>query len=541
LAELNYSNLRILIADDFSNFRATVKGMLAKLNVHNVDVASTGDEVIEICKKKRFDVILCDYNLGPGRNGQHVLEELRYRALISKRSIFIMVSAETAKDVVMAAYECEPDDYLMKPITTMMLQQRMGRLLLQRQALAAVYKAMDNKDNSRAMALLIDLSLAEGRHSVIAQKLLGEMFIAAGELGKAEKLYTKALQTRQLDWARLGLAKVKQLQGELEVAGGWLEQIVSDNPLFLPAYDVLASNWEKQGQDRQVQDTIQRSVDISPKSILRHKRLAAVAERNGDAALALKALRTTVRLGELSCHASPEDCFSFARVASSCIEQNIEATDGLAVEAVDIMRAARSRFSLSREQELRADLIEGRALALGGHQDEAEALVKGVEESMRRASNVPIELQVDRVTALQALGHKEEADELLQELLQVYAYDQDALEQLDGLLPEPVSELNRAMIASVNREGIELYNNAQFDQAIAHFMTVSQMFPKHVGVQLNIVQTLVGKLKAGKRDNDTIEQTEAALATIGALIDRGHSQYARFQRLQGMAMANLGK
>ena len=313
MSDINYSKLRFLIADDFSNFRATVNGMLAKLGVYQVDMASNGADVLEKCQRKSYDVILCDYDLGPGRNGQQVLEELRFKGLISRRALFVLVSADAAKDVVMAAYDCEPDDYLMKPINARMLEQRVSRLLRQRHVLAGVYTALDAEDRRRAMAILIDLSITDNRHARVAQKMLGEIFIAEGELAKAEKLYTKVLEVRPVDWARLGLARVKHLKGELDVAGSWLEKIVQENPLYLPAYDVLASNWEQMGHNQQVQATVQRSVAISPKSILRQKRLAQVAERNGDFGTSLQALRSTVRLGELSCHACPEDAASRAR------------------------------------------------------------------------------------------------------------------------------------------------------------------------------------------------------------------------------------
>src|SRR5690606_11789861 len=109
-----------------------------------------------------------------------------------------------------------PDDYLMKPITTMMLQQRMTRLLVQREVLRPAYVALERGDIGSAMDCLIDLSIAENRYSIMAQKLLGELFIEHGELQKAEKLYTRALEIRSLDWARLGLAKVRQIRGDLE-------------------------------------------------------------------------------------------------------------------------------------------------------------------------------------------------------------------------------------------------------------------------------------------------------------------------------------
>lgn len=539
MSDLNYSKLRFLIADDFSNFRATVNAMLAKLGVYQVDMASNGADVLEKCQRKPYDVILCDYDLGPGKNGQQVLEELRFKGLISRRSLFILVSADAAKDVVMAAYDCEPDDYLMKPINARMLEQRVSRLLRQRHVLSGVYTALDADDRRRAMSILIDLSVTDNRHARVAQKMLGEIFIAEGDLAKAEKLYTKVLEVRPVDWARLGLARVKHLKGELEVAGSWLESIVQENPLYLPAYDVLASNWEQMGQNLQVQATVQRSVAISPKSILRQKRLAQVAERNGDFGTSLQALRSTVRLGELSCHACPEDGFQFARVAAASVEKRLQPAEPLVREVVEVMSSTRERFSLSREQLTRAELLTARMLAHGGQQEQARSLVELTETQLRRGDEVSLEVNLERVQALQALGEQAQAEALLHDLLQRYAYDQSALEKLDTLLAEPVSETNRALIATVNREGIDLYNQARFDEAIECFEKVRRIFPRHVGVHLNIVQSLIGKLRAGHKDEQTIGTTERALATIGSLIESDHSQYARFQRLQDMATASM--
>ena len=539
MSDLNYSKLRFLVADDFGSFRATVNAMLKKLGAGQVDTASNGADVLEQWQRRPYDVILCDYDLGPGKNGQQVLEELRFKCLISRRSLFVLVSADAAKDVVMAAYDCEPDDYLMKPINARMLEQRVSRLLWQRQVLTGVYAALDQEDHRRAVSILVNLTASNNRHIRIAQKMLGETYIAGGELAKAERLYTKVLEVRPLDWARLGLARVKHLQGELALAGTWLEKIVQENPLYLPAYDVLASNWEQMGHSQQVQATVQRSVVISPKSILRQKRLAQVAELNGDFGTSLQALRSTVKLGELSCHACSEDGFQFARVAAESVEKRLQPAEPLIREVVQVMASTRERFALSKEQLTRAELLTTRLMALGGQQEQARLLMRAAETQLSSAEDISLEVSLERVQALLALGDHAQADALLHELLQRYANDQAALEKLDRLLAEPVSETNRALIATVNREGIDLYNQARFDEAIECFEKVRRIFPRHVGVHLNIVQSLIGKLRAGQKDVQTLGTTERALATIGSLIESDHSQYARFRRLQDMATTSM--
>ena len=532
---IKYSKLRVMIADDFSNFRSTVTGMLSKMGVTQIESVANAASLIRACESKRYDIILCDYDLGAGKSGQQALEELHHRGLLPRSSAFIIVSADATKDVVMASYDCEPNDYLMKPITAKVLQKRIDRILLRMETLTPVYQALDAHDSSRAISLLIDISVSESRHALYAQKLLGELFIEQGELTKAEKLFTKALEVRPVDWARLGLAKVKHLAGEFDLAGEWLEKIVSDSPLFLPAYDSLALNWEKRGEYAEVQATVKRSVGISPKSILRQKRLAQVAERNGDLLTALDALEETIKLGMLSCHASAEDGFNFARVASASIDKRLAPKDALCAKALEVLEGVRERFSLTRDQDDRADVLQGLVMALGGDEEGGRALLESVAGVAKCTENQALDVSIERVNALQAVGKETDAKVFIQQLLEANSFDQAALERLDSLLPEPVSEANRVMVANVNREGIELYNQHRFDDALECFQKVSVIFPKHVGVHLNIAQALIGKMQKYP-SSDVRDLTRETLETISLLVEPGHEQYLRLERLQQLAV-----
>ncbi len=535
--QINYSKYSVLVADDFSSFRNTVNGMLGSLGVNQVHMAASAQEAIENCENRQFDIILCDYNLGSGRTGQHVLEELRYKRLITRQTIFIIVSAESSRNIVMCSYDCEPDDYLMKPITGKMLQQRMERLLVQRAVLSKAYRALDEHDFSTAQDVLVDLSLAEDRYSTTAQKLLGNVFLQQKELDKAERLYTKALEVRQLDWARLGLAKVKQLRGELDIAGEWLEKIVEDNPLFLPAYDVLADNWDKKGEKFNVQYTVQRAVDISPMSILRQKHLANVATENNDLITAIDAQRKSVKLGEFSCHGKAEDHFGFARISSLSLERDMDVDPNIGSEALRVLDTSKEQYQLSDVQQAQCDLLASRIHSLENRRDVAEQLLKSAEQVFETC-DADIATQLDRVLALQSANKEQEADKLLAQLQESYGDDQRALEKLDAFLNEPASDSNREFVAAINHEGIQLYNEGKFDEALECFEKARKLFPKHVGIQLNIVQALVGKLKSGSADKAEADACFSSLELVSSLVDEQHPQYDRYQRLRAMASAH---
>jgi len=485
MAAVKLNNLRVLVTDDFSSFRSTVSSMLSNMGVKLIDMAESADECIASCQKHFYDLILCDYSLGAGRTGQHALEELRQRELITPQTLFVIVSAECGRNVVMASYDCEPDDYLMKPINSKMLEQRVLRLLKQREGLRPAFKALEKGDTTAAVDLLIDVSLSESRYAATAQKKLGALFVQLGDLDKAERVYTKALEVRSLDWARLGLARVKQLRGELDLAGEWLEKIVTENPLYLPAYDVLADNWDRKGENHNVQFTVQRSVDISPMSILRQQRLADVARTNNDIETALIAQRKAVKLGELSCYGAAESHFSFARMAAVATERELEIDSGICNEALTVLDQAKARYSLNEGELAQCDLLSGRLHAVEKQMDTAGRILKSVEE-LFDGQNLGIDADVERVDTLICLGHKVKADKLLEELMEKYKDDQPALEKLDRFLNEPASDTNRELVAAVNKEGIGLYNSGRFDEALGCFERARKLFPKHVGIQLNI-------------------------------------------------------
>ncbi len=534
MSEFNFKNLQILVADDFSNFRRTVTDMLSKMGASRIEVAEKGSVVLDYCEHRQFDIILCDYDLGSGKNGQQVLEALRFNKLISRKTLFVMVSADSSKDVVMASYDCEPDDYLMKPITARMLHQRLQRLLTQRQALMPVYRELDVGNREGAIELLSEMARDEGRHVATAQKLLGELLIEVGDLGRAEKLFTKALEVRPLDWARLGLARVKHLRGELNVAQKWLQNILKDNPLFLPAYDALATNWYEQKDRAAVQATVQRSVQISPRSILRQKRLAEVAELNGDLRVALTAMRAAIKLGELSCHGRAEDTLDFVRLANATIQLQLEDPQPLGHEVVDLLNKARQRYTLDRQQAQRADILEGHTHLLTGNTARGRELLTA---ALEQEPSGTLEVQIERLLALRALGETAKAQQLQKQLIAENAHNEAALERLDLVLDEPASEINRNFVSAINREGINLYNRAQFDDALICFDRAARIFPNHIGLQLNIIQALIGRLGADGTDIDARKLVREKLASVVRQIAPEHAHYQRYLRLKTMADA----
>ena len=64
-----------LVIDDFADMRSMLRSMLVAYGVTNIEMVGNGKDAIKMLAKKTYDVVLCDYNLGEGKDGQQVLEE----------------------------------------------------------------------------------------------------------------------------------------------------------------------------------------------------------------------------------------------------------------------------------------------------------------------------------------------------------------------------------------------------------------------------------------------------------------------------------
>ena len=211
--QVDWAGKHYLVVDDFVGVRQLLRESLRSLGARNIDQASSGGEAMGLLNKLRYDVVLCDYNLGEGKNGQQVLEEVRIRNLLLPSSVFLMVSAEKSVESVMGAAEHQPDAYLVKPITEGVLLTRLNRVWRKKQVFRLIDQAYAEKDYLRA-ARLCDEQIAASRvHEIELLRMKARLMEKSGEPGKAREAYERVLAQREYQWARAGLAKIRMADG----------------------------------------------------------------------------------------------------------------------------------------------------------------------------------------------------------------------------------------------------------------------------------------------------------------------------------------
>ncbi len=532
----HYQHLRVLIVDDFDSFRSTLAKMLRAMGVLQIDTAADGAEALAACDRENYDLILCDYNLGTGKNGQQVLEDLRFRAVLRPGQLFVLLSTESSKNIVLASYDSQPDAYLTKPITARTLEQRLDRLLVQREIMSDVFAALGQGDLDGAIEAC-ENSLSEGgRAAVACQKLLGELYLQGEYWDKAERLYTRVLEARNLDWAEVGLANVRLAQGDYATSAAWLKELLARNPMCMPAYDSLAETYRRQGDVKALQGVLADAVTISPIAIQRQQRLAIVAKDNMDVPVAAKAYRQAVKLGDHSCYHKVDHVIDFGRMSAELFSIDEELAFDCADDALGALSRIEKRFSpLQAESQWQAFLTQVRLHAGKGDADSAKKILLATQTAWGdQQKNLQLDTELDLAQSFFALGEDESAKALLHEMVEKYRDNEAALQRIDHLLEEPVSRDNRAMVAQINQDGIAYYRQKKYREAVGFFRHAHQLFPHHLGITLNLVQSMIGELNHYGIKEQVLSECGELIGNVEQSIKPTHAQFGRFKQLQEM-------
>lgn len=120
-------NMKILVVDDFSTMRRIIRNLLKELGYTNVEEADDGSTAFEKLKGGNFDFVITDWNM-PIMPGIELLKKIRADEEL-KHILVLMVTAETAKEKVVAAVQAGVNNYIVKPFTSASLKERIDLIL----------------------------------------------------------------------------------------------------------------------------------------------------------------------------------------------------------------------------------------------------------------------------------------------------------------------------------------------------------------------------------------------------------------------------
>ncbi|MFC5549342.1 tetratricopeptide repeat protein [Massilia aerilata] len=299
--------LNALIIEPHAGMRATIHNMLTMCGLSKVDHAGSSNQAVKHLGLKHYDLVLCEYALEGGQDGQQLLEDVRHHKLMPLATMFFMVTAEGDYGKVVSAAELGPTDYILKPFTADRLLERIARALDKRSVFLPVYELMESGNQREAIDLCLEGEEKYPRHAIDFLRLRAELHVFLGQPEQAEPIYRRLIEAKAIAWARLGLAKTLFLRERFSEAQELLEDLVDSNKNFVDAYDWLARTHEAAGALDRAQAVLGEAVAVSPHAVRRLRKLGETALEAGDHDTAEKVLKQVVSKAKYSEFKDPQD------------------------------------------------------------------------------------------------------------------------------------------------------------------------------------------------------------------------------------------
>ena len=116
-------NMNILVVDDYKTMLRIVRNLLKQLGFNNVDEATDGSVALQKLRDKKYGLVISDWNMEP-MSGLQLLKEVRADSRLSDMP-FIMVTAESKSENVVAAKEAGVTNYIIKPFNAETLKSKL--------------------------------------------------------------------------------------------------------------------------------------------------------------------------------------------------------------------------------------------------------------------------------------------------------------------------------------------------------------------------------------------------------------------------------
>jgi two-component system chemotaxis response regulator CheY len=120
-------NMNILIVDDYKTMLRIIRNLLAQLGFNNVEEALDGVTAFQKLKEKAYDLIISDWNMVP-ITGLELLKKVRADEQL-KAVPFVMITAESKPDNVIAAKQAGVNNYIVEPFNADTLKVKLTAVL----------------------------------------------------------------------------------------------------------------------------------------------------------------------------------------------------------------------------------------------------------------------------------------------------------------------------------------------------------------------------------------------------------------------------
>ena len=119
--------MKVLVVDDYSTMRRIIRNLLTQIGYTDIDEAADGGDALQKLRAVHYGLVISDWNMEP-MTGYDLLKHVRADDKLTGTP-FIMVTAESKTNNVIAARKAGVDNYIVKPFNAATLQQRINSVM----------------------------------------------------------------------------------------------------------------------------------------------------------------------------------------------------------------------------------------------------------------------------------------------------------------------------------------------------------------------------------------------------------------------------
>lgn len=505
----------VLIVDDFAGMRTMLRNMLLPYRPEHIHEANSGEEALKLIEEHDFDIILCDYNLGLGKDGQQVLEEIKERELLPYSSIYIMTTAENTSEMVMGAVEYSPDDYLSKPFTKEVLILRLKKLLNRKSSLRKISTATQQRDYESAINFCDEQLSGTPNNRFELLKIKTELLLRINDYDAVENIVSPILEEREIPWALLYLGQAHFYRSRIDDAKFIFEDLIEDYPNYLFAHDWLAKLHRSNKNYTEAQCILEKATIKSPKAIKRQQILAEVSYENKDFDTSEKSYKKITRTGKNSFYISPDDYSGLAEVYLK---------KGMTSDALDTIEDMRKEFSKANPlKNMKSHINEAFLYEELQRNKDTNSQIDKITKIFNNDPGTVTSADAVRLAKLcYSHNRTNDGNNFIQYAIKNNHDNQESIDKIISMLTEiglSQADINillksRDEVIDLNNRGVKLATAGNIAESISLFLEAATAMPENNVINLNTAQSLIMHMNKSGSTQELIDQAKNYLGRI---------------------------
>lgn len=481
--------------------------------------------------EKDFGLVISDYDIGKGKDGQQLLEEARYTKSVKAVSSFVLLTAESSLDKVIGAIEYEPDEYIVKPFTLNILTERLNKLWKTKEVLQAVNEAIDQENMALAIDKANQLLNLKSSFLLPISRVLGKLSIESSECQNALKLYASVLDYYPTTWAKFGYAVCLHHTGDSDSALTSLREILNDHPLCVQCYDWLGDIQTQKESWQAAQEAFENAVFISPRSVRRQMRLGNIAMRNESYLTAQSAFEHSIRYGRFSCFKTENNYIQYVELIRNRLVENTDSSrekQTLGKKALRILEELRKDYSERLDLVFYAHISCCHIYLLLDDMTRARSAASHSESTYTKLES-PSDEQTEQLEDVLKKTGRLKHHEKLDFGSEGVSLTEEECETEEVESQEPT--VNEEYSDELNSKGVEYYKQGMLKAAVKAFDQATSYSQATTSVLLNSIQAKVSHMEKYGANLKMLKECYLLSRRIGSLRE-SDSRFERYQKLR---------